>query len=159
MRFHAALALGLAASTQASPVPSLFGDLLAGLEASVQNVKTTVTSQIKGAQTLADAVAKLGVTLKTDAAKHGSIFSSNQFIFNEIAAIKKIVHKISWSKQNKDFVNWRTYKGNGVNLGAWLEQEQVSMVLIGEGKLILLTPFAELRSCLVGCKHRQQLHR
>lgn len=130
MRVHIALVLGLAASTQAAPVPSLFGDLAAALEASVQNIVTTVTSQVKTAQTLASAVSKLGVTLQTNAAKHGNIFSSSQFVYNEIATIKKIAHDIAWAKQGKSFINWKTYKANGVNLGAWLEQEQVSLTLL-----------------------------
>jgi glucan 1,3-beta-glucosidase len=126
MRVNAPLILGLAASTQAVPVPNFFGDLFASIEASVENVITTVTSQVKAVETLASSVSKLGVTLKTDAAKHGSIFSSNDFVYNEIATIKNIIHNIIWAKQGRSFVNWRTYKGNGVNLGAWLEQEQVS---------------------------------
>ncbi|KAI5359813.1 putative glycoside hydrolase superfamily [Septoria linicola] len=124
MRVQSALVLGLAASTQAAPVPGLIGDLFAGIQASVNNVVTTVTSQVKSANALANAVAKLGVTLKTDGDKAGSKFSCNQFVFNEIATIKKVIHDIVWAKQGRSFVNWTTYKANGVNLGAWLEQEQ-----------------------------------
>lgn len=130
MRVNAALVFGgLAASAHAAPVanPSLFGDLLAGIQASVNNVITTVSTQVRPGNALADAVAKLGVTLKTDASKHGRIFSCNQFVFNEVAAIKNIIHNIIWAKQGRSFVNWKTYKSNGVNLGAWLEQEPVSV--------------------------------
>ena len=124
MRFQSTLVLGLAASTQAAPVPGLIGDLFAGLIGDINNVITTVTTQIKSTSALADAVSKLGVTLQTNGNNHGSIFGCNQFSFNEVATIKKIIHDIIWAKQGRSFVNWTTYKANGVNLGAWLEQEQ-----------------------------------
>lgn len=37
---------------------------------------------------------------------------------------KRFAHDITWPDQkNKSFIDWRTYKANAVNLGAWLEQE------------------------------------
>lgn len=33
-------------------------------------------------------------------------------------------HHISWPSKKGNFIDWRTYKSNGANLGAWVEQEQ-----------------------------------
>ncbi|KXT03799.1 hypothetical protein AC578_732 [Pseudocercospora eumusae] len=124
MHLTTPMLLGLATSSQAAPVPSLFGDLITSIIGGVENTVTTATSAVASPESLAAAVAKLGVTLHTNAASHGSIFSCNQITFGQVdRLINKIAHSITWPKQNKNFVNWKTYKANGVNFGAWLEQE------------------------------------
>ena len=40
-------------------------------------------------------------------------------------SLSRFAHSIPWSKQNSaQYIDWKTYKANGVNLGAWLEQEK-----------------------------------
>ncbi|KAK4499741.1 hypothetical protein PRZ48_007927 [Zasmidium cellare] len=127
MRLRSTLVVGLAATAHAAPVPSLFGDLLAGLIGGVEQAITTVTSDVDAvASKLASSVAQLGATLQNNAAKHGNIISCNQWTFDQVDDfLKRISHSITWpSQKNKNFVNWTTYKANGVNFGAWLEQEQ-----------------------------------
>ena len=156
MHFTTPILLGLATSSQAAPVPSLFGDLITSIIGGVENAVTTVTSTVTSPDSLAAAVAKLGVTLQTNAASHGSIFSCNQITFGQVdSLINKIAHSITWPKQNRNFVNWKTYKANGANFGAWLEQ--VRMTLLAAGDLLLTTPGKQLRSRLVGSQHRPKL--
>ena len=126
MRFASAVLLTAAApAVLAAPVPSLLGDIFADLQGAISHVTTTVTSHLSPVEELAKAVKKLGTTLKTNAGIHGNKLGCNDFTFPKVDGHHgKNKHDISWPAQKKNFINWRTYKSNGVNLGAWLEQEQ-----------------------------------
>jgi glucan 1,3-beta-glucosidase len=103
----------------AAPTPSLIGDLLS----LTNNVITTVTSSITN--NLAQQVAALGCTLQTNANQHGKVLSSVALAIQEVeVAAKRFTQLCNWSKPGKQYINWSTYKANGVNLGAWLEIEQ-----------------------------------
>lgn len=103
----------------AAPTPSLLGDILS----LTNNVITTVTSTITN--NLAQQVAQLGCTLQTNANKHGQIISSVALTVQAIeVAAKRFTQTCNWSKPGKSYINWSTYKANGVNLGAWLEIEE-----------------------------------
>jgi glucan 1,3-beta-glucosidase len=103
----------------AAPTPSLLGDILS----LTNNVITTVTSSITN--NLAQQVAALGCTLQTNANQHGQVVSSVAFAIQEIeVAAKRFTQFCNWSKPGKQYIQWSTYKANGVNLGAWLEIEQ-----------------------------------
>jgi glucan 1,3-beta-glucosidase len=87
------------------------------------NVITTVTSSITN--NLAQQVAALGCTLQTNANQHGKVLSSVALAIQEVeVAAKRFTQLCNWSKPGKQYINWSTYKANGVNLGAWLEIEQ-----------------------------------
>lgn len=126
MRPNLPLVLALAAPAAiAAPVPSLFGDILATLAGAVTDVTTTVTTAAQASSVLAKAVKKLGTTLQTNANIAGSKLGCNDLSIPQTGGhLGSIKHGISWPFQKKSFVNWRTYKSNGVNLGAWLEIEQ-----------------------------------
>jgi hypothetical protein len=107
----------------AVPTPSLFGDIIAA-EANAFNqiantIKTVVTKPLSD---IASIVSALGTTLATNGASHGSVWN-----YNAISVVETILsdirhsHPVSWPKQ-VSWMNWSTYKANGVNLGAWLEQ-------------------------------------
>lgn len=131
MRFSpssAVLALALAPATLAAPTPSLFGDIIAEANGIANGIKTTVATVVTSQSALASAVAKLGTTLQSTAdaaAKHGSTWSYLSISAPAVNLVtKRFSHIISWSKQSANYIDWTTYKANGVNLGAWLEQEQ-----------------------------------
>jgi glucan 1,3-beta-glucosidase len=103
----------------AAPTPSLLGDILS----LTNNVITTVTSSITN--NLAQQVAALGCTLQTNANQHGQVLSSVALAIQEVeTAARRFTQLCNWSKPGKQYINWSTYKANGVNLGAWLEIEQ-----------------------------------
>lgn len=108
-------------ATLAAPAPSLFGDILGGVLAKVNSQVKTST---KSVSELSQLVSKLGTTLQTNAKKHGSVWSClNISVPKIIVSKKRFSHKISWPFTSKvKFVDWKTYKSNGINLGAWLEQ-------------------------------------
>jgi glucan 1,3-beta-glucosidase len=93
------------------------------LAAPTNNVITTITSSITN--NLAQQVAALGCTLQTNANQHGQVVSSVALAIHEIeVAAKRFTQFCNWSKPGKQYIQWSTYKANGVNLGAWLEIEQ-----------------------------------
>lgn len=120
MRTTFALA-ALAPVALAAPTPSLFGsDLLAAVDATVSKIITTTVSDVSA---LASAVSKLGTTLATNAASHGAVWNYQSITPSTNKTISKIAHSIKWPASTS-YINWSTYKANGVNLGAWLEQEK-----------------------------------
>ncbi|TGO22583.1 hypothetical protein BPAE_0162g00190 [Botrytis paeoniae] len=117
MRVNRGLILASAPLVLAAPTPSLFGVILA-LEAGIAEVITTVSNQI-----IEVAVSKLGATLQTNAAKHGSVWNYGSISCPKVALfIPRYLHDIAWTKKSTNYVSWTTYKANGVNFGAWLEQ-------------------------------------
>jgi hypothetical protein len=119
MRPSALLLAASGSAVLAAPTPSLLGDILS----LTNNVITTVTSSITN--NLAQQVAALGCTLQTNANQHGQIVSSVALAIQEIeVAAKRFNQLCNWSKSGKQYIDWRTWKANGINLGAWLEIEQ-----------------------------------
>ncbi|KAI7355298.1 glycoside hydrolase family 5 protein [Hortaea werneckii] len=109
----------------AAPVPSLFGDIAAALQGAVGTVVTTITSEVQALSPLAQAVKKLGATLQTNANVHGTKLGCNDLTIGTIEGVEAAIsHAFKWPFLNKKFIDWKTYKANGVNLGIWFEQEQ-----------------------------------
>jgi len=122
MRVSSGLAvLALGASVRAAPTPSLLSDLLNALV-------TPVTSNLN------QLLSSLGIQLATNGANHGPAldFHGTQcpFTFNvQPIANQFVSHVINWAKgvdlaNTQNFVNWKTFKANGANLGGWLEKEK-----------------------------------
>jgi len=66
----------------------------------------------------------LDVAVQTNGASHGSVWNYHKLNFPKvIISLQRFKHNLIW-KKNVNFVDWKTYKANGVNLGAWLEQEK-----------------------------------
>ncbi|GAB1728353.1 hypothetical protein NU195Hw_g1658t1 [Hortaea werneckii] len=127
MRIAPAVALVALTSPaiHAAPVPSLFGDIAAALQGAVGTVVTTITSEVQALSPLAQAVKKLGATLQTNANIHGSKLGCNDLAIGTIEGVEAAIsHAFKWPFPNKKFIDWKTYKANGVNLGIWFEQEQ-----------------------------------
>ncbi|PSK35074.1 hypothetical protein B9Z65_1657 [Elsinoe australis] len=101
----------LASQAAAAPTPGLFNLNLNGL-----NLLNSLLS-------------KLGITVSTNAASHGPTKNyQNQCPFTITAAVdsgKRFLHDITWPKgyNSAKWIDWKTYKANGVNLGGWLEKE------------------------------------
>ncbi|KAG9673068.1 glycoside hydrolase family 5 protein, partial [Aureobasidium melanogenum] len=119
MRLSTLLLAGSGSAVLAAPTPSLMGDLLS----LTNDIITTVTSTI--VNDLASQVAALGCVLQTNANQHGQILNTAALTIEAIeVAAKRFTQICNWSKPGNRYVNWSTYKANGVNLGAWLEIEQ-----------------------------------
>ncbi|KAK3618901.1 hypothetical protein LTR22_026192 [Elasticomyces elasticus] len=110
-------ALALAGGAAASPTPGLISDLLG-------NLATIITSDL---HTLLKA---LGVVLQTNASKHGvALPYHDQCPFTvdpvDVSDVRHS-HSIGWPKgvNGGNFIEWKTYKANGANLGSWLEKEK-----------------------------------
>ncbi|KAH6643972.1 glycoside hydrolase superfamily [Boeremia exigua] len=69
----------------------------------------------------------LGITIHTNGDKHGATVNyHNQcpFAISPITVtIKLKTHDLTFPKPS-GFINWKTFKANGANLGGWLEKEQ-----------------------------------
>ncbi|KAH7053422.1 putative glucan 1,3-beta-glucosidase A [Macrophomina phaseolina] len=105
MKYLAALVAALAATTTAAPVldPRSFG--------------TDLTALLQ----------KIGISIQTNSNSHGSLSGAITFTFPKVSlSLKRFVHEITWPKgyTEQAFMDWSTFKANGVNLGAWLEQER-----------------------------------
>ena len=106
-----------------------FNNLLLPL-AAASPVLTTLTrtssSPDPSASALAAAVKKLGLTLQTNAGQGGPSLAASELVVGDIDGIpgeKK--HAIHWPHpKHRKYIDWKTYKSNGVNLGAWMEQEE-----------------------------------
>jgi glucan 1,3-beta-glucosidase len=118
------LLLAVGSVALAAPAPNFISNLLSAEAGIKSTIETTIKSAIPSLNILTAAVSKLGATLQTDAAKHGSIWNADSIVVKiKDVAIKRFSHTISWTKQDsRSYIDWSTYKANGVNLGAWLEQ-------------------------------------
>ncbi|KKY25213.1 putative glycoside hydrolase family 5 [Diplodia seriata] len=107
MHFSTTLVAVLAATT-ATAAPTV----------DVRSLKSDLTALLQ----------KLGITIQTNANSHGITVSGiYSFTFPKVSlSPKRITHAINWPKgcDGQKFINWSTFKANGVNLGAWLEQER-----------------------------------
>jgi hypothetical protein len=73
--------------------------------------------------TLNSLLSSIGVSLQNNAAAHGSTWNWRDLNFPAVLWYsKRFSHSLNWPKK-VNFVDWTTYKANGVNFGAWLEQE------------------------------------
>lgn len=64
------------------------------------------------------------VSLATNAASHGSVIQKPTVTPCAVSA-ERFVHDLVWPfVTGGKFIDWKTYKSNGVNLGAWLEIEK-----------------------------------
>jgi glucan 1,3-beta-glucosidase len=103
----------LAGSAVAAPTPSLISSIL-GL----------VTNDLNSL------LSSLGITLQTNGGAHGSALEyQNQcpFTFPAVSiSSARFSHDITWAKgvSGSEFIDWKTFKANGANLGGWLEKEQ-----------------------------------
>ena len=126
MRSSTLLLAAMSPLALAAPTPSFISNLLKAEAGITTAITTTLKSAVTDAQTLSAALAKLGVKLSSDASKHGSVWNHDNLVVDKIKlSLKRFAHSIPWSKQNSaQYIDWKTYKANGVNLGAWLEQEK-----------------------------------
>ncbi|KAJ9626292.1 hypothetical protein H2203_003924 [Taxawa tesnikishii (nom. ined.)] len=96
--------------------------LSAALLAGSATAAPTLLSSILGAITndLNTLLSSLGITLSTNGGSHVPLWVPKV----ALSAIR-YSHFISWPKgvNGGNFINWSTYKANGVNLGGWLEKE------------------------------------
>jgi aryl-phospho-beta-D-glucosidase BglC (GH1 family) len=127
MRISPALAAALlASSANAAPVadPGLITNILGGV---LGGVNTIVGGVFKDLNSLLNG---LGIKLHTDASKHGPTVPFHQQCPFDINPVDnkhpKNSHDINWGKgvYGNDYMNWKTFKANGANLGGWLEKEQ-----------------------------------
>ena len=103
----------LASSATAAPTPGLISSILGLLTNDINNL-----------------LSSLGIHLHTDGANHGATVPfHNQCPFSipavDLSPIRHS-HDINWGKgvNGGNFINWKTFKANGANLGGWLEKEQ-----------------------------------
>ncbi|KAL1303070.1 hypothetical protein AAFC00_006515 [Neodothiora populina] len=117
MRLGAAVcALALAGSSVAAPTAN--PDLLSSIFGKITNDLNSLLSS-------------LGVALQTNAAsKHGPTLAYHDLCPFDIKAVsvslQRFAHDIVWPKgvNGGNFINWKTFKANGANLGGWLEKEK-----------------------------------
>jgi glucan 1,3-beta-glucosidase len=108
MRFSSVIPVLLVAQAFAAPVPE---PNLSSLFSSISNTVNLLLSS-------------LGVSIQTNGGTHGSTWNYHDLKFPQvIVAIQRFKHNLVW-KNHVNFIDWKTYKANGVNLGAWLEQEK-----------------------------------
>lgn len=110
----------LASGTAAAPTPGLITGLLNG----VSDILGKLTGDL---DTL---LSSLGVRLHIDASKHGPTLNYKNKCPFDIKPVKsspdRFKHDINWPKavNGGNFINWKTFKANGANLGGWLEKEK-----------------------------------
>jgi glucan 1,3-beta-glucosidase len=72
----------------------------------------------------------LGVVLQTNGNSHGPTINYHDQCPFEIPSVvpslSRFVHDIIWPKDvnGAKFIDWKTFKANGANLGGWLEKER-----------------------------------
>jgi glucan 1,3-beta-glucosidase len=114
MRASLCLAAALSAgSTFGAPAPGLISSILGLI---TNDINTLLTS--------------LGIKLRTDGDFHGSTVNYHSQCPFSIPAVtlsgSRFSHDITWAKgvSGSNFVDWKTFKANGANLGGWLEKER-----------------------------------
>jgi len=111
MRSSTALSAALlAGSATALPTPGLISSIL-GL----------ITNDLNSL------LSSLGIKLQTNGNQHGPSLNYHDqcpFTFPAVdPSSDRHSHDLSWPK-NVNFVDWKTFKANGANLGGWLEKEK-----------------------------------
>ena len=104
----------LASSAAAAPISvgSWFNKLVTGAQSDLNNI-------LNG----------LHITQRANASAHGAVLPFNQGcpgpIEEVIVKAERFAHDITWPLiSGGNFINWKTYKANGANLGSWLEKER-----------------------------------
>ncbi|KAJ4346650.1 uncharacterized protein N0V89_010581 [Didymosphaeria variabile] len=75
-------------------------------------------------------LSSLGIRVRQDGNKHGPTLNYHNkcpFTFPPVKwSWNRFAHNINWPKGTNggNFINWKTFKANGVNLGGWLEKEK-----------------------------------
>jgi glucan 1,3-beta-glucosidase len=99
------------------------------LYAAVLASVTTAAPRASCSNQLGRLLGSLGVTKSTRASEHGNPIDYHQqcpFTFPEVKpSSNRYPHSITWPTgvQDETFIDWKTYKANGANLGGWLEKE------------------------------------
>lgn len=115
MRTSATIAAALlAGSATAAPTPGLLSSILGQL---TNDLNTLLGS--------------LGIKLQTNANIHGPTIPFHEqcpFTINSSVSVSSNVfsHDIAWPRgvNGGNYINWKTFKANGANLGGWLEKEK-----------------------------------
>lgn len=127
----ALLATSLSPATAAARGPSPGPSRLQLEDRSLSSLLTGLESG------LASVLSNLGLSsgINVDASKHGKKFDWHA-VYKAIEGKVpgRHAHGVAWKNTKaKAFPGWATYKGNGVNLGAWLELETSYDYPLGEG--------------------------
>jgi hypothetical protein len=114
MRVLLALTAALLASgSSAAPAPGFLSSILGAL---TNDLNTLLSS--------------LNIKIRTDGSNHGptlNYHSQCPFTFPAVNPSKdRYSHDITWGKgvNGGKFIDWKTFKANGANLGGWLEKER-----------------------------------
>lgn len=103
----------LAGSAAAAPTPGLLSSIFGAITNDLNSL-----------------LSSLGIKLQTNGNAHGpTVGFKNQCPFN-VSAVElsgsRFSHDISWPSavNGGKYIDWRTFKANGANLGGWLEKEK-----------------------------------
>ena len=115
MRFTTAVCAALlASSTSAAPTPGLISSILGQITSDLNSL-----------------LSSLHITKFTNASSHGPALGyHSKCPFNIPSSgplsLDRHHHDITWPKavNGGQFLDWKTFKANGVNLGGWLEKEK-----------------------------------
>ncbi|KAG9661942.1 glycoside hydrolase, partial [Aureobasidium melanogenum] len=115
MRASAAIAAAiLAGSATAAPTPSLLSSILGLLTNDLNSLLNSI-----------------GIKLQTNANIHGAtvpFVDQCPFSINTSVSLSntRFSHDITWplGVNGGNYIDWRTFKSNGANLGGWLEKEK-----------------------------------
>ncbi|KAH0046303.1 hypothetical protein KCU72_g7038, partial [Aureobasidium melanogenum] len=115
MRASAAIAAAiLAGSATAAPTPSLLSSILGLLTNDLNSLLNS-----------------LGIKLQTNANIHGAtvpFVDQCPFSINTSVSLSnnRFSHDITWplGVNGGNYIDWKTFKANGANLGGWLEKEK-----------------------------------
>ncbi|GAB7362332.1 hypothetical protein MBLNU230_g2347t1 [Neophaeotheca triangularis] len=121
MRPSVALTAALLASpaiAAPTPNPGLIGDIFGLVSNIVHHVADDVHTVLN----------QVGIVLRNNAKKHGPVTPYQDFmpwpVIKKPADGRHHSVNINWPHQGQQFLNWRTYKSNGANLGGWLAREK-----------------------------------
>ncbi|KAJ9618634.1 hypothetical protein H2203_008836 [Taxawa tesnikishii (nom. ined.)] len=98
-----------------TPTTALLGSVVA-LAAPVEVDKRSTFGDITEHPKTSPTVSSLNLTYQTNAGEHGTPREWKDLHVAQIAAQK--------GGQDGQFIDWKTFKSNGVNVGAWMEQEK-----------------------------------
>ena len=107
--------------------------LSAALLASSATAAPLSISSILGLLTndLTQLLSSLGITIQTNGTAHGATVAYNKqnpftIDLSTILSNARNSHAITWPAgvSGSNYINWKTFKANGANLGGWLEKEQ-----------------------------------
>lgn len=111
---------------------TLVAALLAGSSVAAPAPIPDLVSSILGVLTndLNRLLSSLGIKVRQDGQSHGTPVNYHKQCPFSIQAVvestERYLHKISWPQgvSGNAYMNWKTFKANGANLGGWLEKER-----------------------------------